>query len=267
MRYAMTIVLAITICAVTVYAEPMNHEVADGDTLYSIARRYNTTVDLLLDVNNIAAPEVLLPGTILVIPDRYVVQAGDTLYSIARRYGTDVERLREINGLSDDRIRIGQHLSVYSGDPGENGTPETGDGTRQTDATIAVAVTEPTEPLTFRSGGSWPVAGERRTMSGKLPGVLIRADRGTPVQSIAAGRVVYAGPHSSFGNVVLIQTSQEYVYVYGGQETIAVRVGDPVDAGAVIGTVGVSPSEGAAALYFSVWRENSFVDPETAPRG
>lgn len=267
MRYATTIALAIVLCTVALDAQPMNYEVAHGDTLYSIARRYDTTVDLLLEVNNIAVAEVLLPGTILVIPDRYVVQAGDTLYSIARRFGTDVDRLREINGLDNDRIRVGQYLSVLRADDPREETSDDDDDTAQSDSTISVAVTGPTEPLTFSGGGSWPVAGERRTMSGKLPGVLIRADRGTPVQSIAAGRVVYAGPHSSFGNVVLIQTAQEYVYVYGGQETIAVRVGDPVDAGAVIGTVGVSPSEGAAALYFSVWRENSFVDPETAPRG
>ena len=267
MRYATTIVLIIVLCSVSLSAESMNYEVADGDTLYSIARRYNTSVELLLEVNNIGAPEVLLPGTILVIPDRYVVRAGDTLYGIAQRFGTDVERLREINGLTDSRIRIGQELAVST----ETRSNETNTGTdavgNSPDTTIAVAVTGPTEPLTFSSGGSWPVAGERRRMSGKLPGFLIRADRGTPVQAIAAGRVVYAGPHSSFGNVVLIQTAQEYVYVYGGQETIAVAVGDPVDAGAVIGTVGISPSEGAAALYFSVWRENAFVDPETAPRG
>lgn len=271
MRYATTTVLLLLFLSGTLAAETRNHEVADGDTLYSIARRYDTTVELLLEVNDIAAPEVLLPGTILMIPDRYIVRAGDTLYSIARRFGTDVALLREINDLRSDSIRIGQTLYVDSGRD-DDGTTSRGDSTgsegrTEPDSTIPVAVTRPVEPLNFESGGAWPVAGERSTMSGKLPGVLIRADRGTPVQAISAGRVVYAGPHSSFGNVVLVQTAQGYVYVYGGQETVVVNVGDSVDAGAVIGTVGISPSEGAAALYFSVWRENSFVDPETAPRG
>ena len=113
----------------------------------------------------------------------------------------------------------------------------------------------------------WPVAGNRRTLDGKLPGVLIRADRGTTVHAISSGRVVYAGPHTTFGNVVFIQSSQDYIYVYGGQEAIGVEVGELIEAGAAIGTVGISPSEGTAALYFSVWRNDRFIDPESAPRG
>jgi Membrane-bound metallopeptidase len=117
-----------------------------------------------------------------------------------------------------------------------------------------------------RAGGVWPVVGERETLQGKFPGVLIRADRGTPVQAIATGRVVYAGPHSSFGNVVFVQNTEGYVYVYGGQDAIAVTVGATVAAGDSLGTVGSSPGDGDG-MYFSVWRDDQFVDPDGAPRG
>ncbi len=258
MRTTTTFILFFALAVALLPAESRTHEVADGDTLYSIARRYSTSVDVLLEANNIAAPDVLIPGTILTIPNRYVVQAGDTLYGIARRFSTDVDQLRRLNDIDGSSIRVGQSLLVPRSGPTEQPAPE---------RPIPVAVTRPPGPLDFAGGGAWPVAGERLTMDGKLPGVLIRADLGTPVQAISTGRVVYAGPHSSFGNVVLVQTGQGYVYVYGGQESIVVEVGDSIDAGAVIGAVGFSPSEGSAALYFSVWRNNSFVDPETAPRG
>jgi lipoprotein NlpD len=84
---------------------------------------------------------------------------------------------------------------------------------------------------------------------------------------VSGGRIVYSGPHSSFGNVVFVQSPQGYIYVYGGQDSVSVDIGDQIVAGQVLGEVGVSPTEGGPALYFSVWRENRFVDPEAAPRG
>ncbi len=281
-------------CAVPASSQLIQHEVRQGETLYGIARRYDLTVNQLTTNNSLESPDFLLPGTVLVIPNRYRVERGDTLYSIARRFGTTVESLIADNGLSTSEIRIGQIVTVPAGserrvaseegetDPGtddsgkdaENGVTtstnqnegpspkETPDGEER----IVVAA-EISRPLQFSEGGIWPVVGNRRTLEGKLPGIMIRADRGAPVYAVAKGRVVYAGPHTTFGNVVFIQSSQDYIYVYGGQESIQVAVGDLVDAGTTIGSVGISPSEGHAALYFTVWRNNRFIDPESAPRG
>ncbi|MFP4153616.1 MAG: LysM peptidoglycan-binding domain-containing protein [Alkalispirochaeta sp.] len=283
-------------------AQIFRHEVQDGETLYGIARRYGVSPGDLTEQNGIASPDLLLPGTLLTIPNRYTVERGDTLYSIARRYDTTVEALTESNGLSTSSIREGQILTLpedasipddariatnnpqdesdddASSDPApedrdkdaaeeDRDGPETQDDRAGPTPEPIVVAAEVSDPLSYADGGAWPVAGARRTLNGKLPGVLIRAERGTPVYAISTGRVVYAGPHTTFGNVVFIQSSQDYVYVYGGQETLGVEVGELVEAGSPIGTVGLSPSEGTAALYFSVWRNDRFVDPESAPRG
>jgi lipoprotein NlpD len=289
-------------------AQILQHEVKNGETLYGIARRYGVSPGDLTEQNGIASPDLLLPGTLLTIPNRYTVERGDTLFSIARRYGTTVDALTETNGLSTTSIRAGQILTVpadatmadatrvaagsngsegpagdTNGDEGAaegagqgdtdgnsgnaRGTTSEDAGTAAPEPIVVAAAAEVSDPLSYAEGGAWPVAGSRRTLDGKLPGVLIRAERGTPVYAISTGRVVYAGPHTTFGNVVFIQNSQEYVYVYGGQESLGVEVGQLVEAGAPIGTVGLSPSEGTAALYFSVWRKDRFVDPESAPRG
>ncbi len=275
------VVLTFTVCAAT-FTQTAHHEVGDGETLYGIARQYGVPVDRLIRANRIGAPELLLPGTILTIPGNYEVRRGDTLFSIARAHGTSVDEIRALNDLESTTIRIGQTLRL----PIDKEDPE---GPPMTDTTPSVALTdgddeneaEPThqrldpipvavsivEPLSFSDGGSWPVAGTRRTLDGKFPGVLIESSRGVPVTNVASGRVVYAGPHSSFGNVIFVQSPRGYIYVYGGQESIAVEVGDDIDAGISIGTVGVSPTEGSAAIYFSVWFDDRFVDPEVAPRG
>jgi lipoprotein NlpD len=277
MRNALICLLAAFVIVLpSATAQTLRHEVADGETLYGIARSYQVSVERLIEANGIGAPELLLPGTVLTIPSQHLVLKGDTLFSIARAYNTTVDELRRLNGLSGSTIVVGQTLTV----PVRSGTtvaatPSAGDQDspaepapstdRVTDAIPVAAAVE--EPLSYAEGGAWPVAGTRRRLEGKFPGVMITADRGTPVSSVSGGRVVYSGPHSSFGNVVFVQSRQGYIYVYGGQETVAVQVGDQIAAGNSLGTVGVSPTEGSPALYFSVWRNDTFVDPEQAPRG
>lgn len=271
------IVLALIACIVVVIpAQLLQHEVREGETLYGIARRYDLTVDQLTTGNRLESPDLLLPGTLLTIPNRYRVERGDTLYSIARTFETTVESLNETNGLTSSAILIGQIITlpeivVPKDEPVRVARQEKVDekppkSTDSRDGRIVVAA-EVSQPLDFASGGIWPVAGSRSLLEGKLPGVLIRTERGAPVYAIASGRVVYAGPHTTFGNVVFVQSPQDYIYVYGGQESVQVAVGDLINAGSAIGTVGISPSEGRGALYFTVWQNNRFVDPETAPRG
>lgn len=98
------------------------YTVKAGDTLWSIARRFNTTVEDLMKYNNLSS-DVITVGTVLTIPtttdsstnlnsSMYVVKAGDTLWNIAKRYNTTVEILMMMNNLNTDLITIGQRLMV-----------------------------------------------------------------------------------------------------------------------------------------------------------
>lgn len=90
-----------------------SYTVGSGDTLYSIAKRFDTTIDKLKDANNLTS-NMLSVGQKLIIPlvddTTYVVQAGDTLYSIARKFNTTVDDLRRLNNLLNDVLSIGQIL-------------------------------------------------------------------------------------------------------------------------------------------------------------
>ena len=99
---------------------PNTYEVKKGDTLYSIANKYNTTVDKLKDINNLI-DNTLSVGQILLINDEktidnfdnsYIVKKGDTLYSIANKYNTTVDKLKDINNLNDNTLSIGQILYI-----------------------------------------------------------------------------------------------------------------------------------------------------------
>ncbi len=88
-----------------------------GDTLYSIARRYGTSVQRLRADNGLSENQTLVVGQALIVtlPARvHTVRAGDTLYSISRRYGVTVMELIQNNPeLSQSTIiRPGQQLTV-----------------------------------------------------------------------------------------------------------------------------------------------------------
>ena len=86
--------------------------VQKGDSLYSIARKFNTTVDNLKKINNLSS-NLLSIGQILKISNnKYTVKKGDSLYSIAKKYNTTVDNLKKINNLKSNLLSIGQQLIV-----------------------------------------------------------------------------------------------------------------------------------------------------------
>ncbi len=95
------------------------YTVRRGDTLYSIARMFNTSVNQLMEDNNLTSTTLYI-GQQLKVPRgnyiEYTVQRGDTLYSIAMRYGTTPAIIREINNLNSDLLQINQTLLL----PNEN---------------------------------------------------------------------------------------------------------------------------------------------------
>ena len=117
--------------------------VKSGDSLYSIARKYNTTVDEIKRLNNLSS-NVLSIGQVLKIPsssesnntgsntgttNTYVVKSGDSLYSIARKYNTTVDELKRLNNLSSNVLSIGQVLKIPSSESNNTGS---GTGTTNT---------------------------------------------------------------------------------------------------------------------------------------
>ena len=98
--------------------------VKKGDSLYSIANKYNTTIDELKRINNLTS-NILSIGQVLKLPSdkvsniekeentiSYTVQKGDSLYSIAKKYDTTVDRLKQLNNLKSNLLSIGQILIV-----------------------------------------------------------------------------------------------------------------------------------------------------------
>lgn len=271
------LILAITLCFVysriALAAEPLVHTVAKGETLYSIARRYDVLIDELLKINNIKDASKIFAGMKLTIPGNpaqpdnkieeliHVVKKNDTLFSISRSYGITIESILKENDLSGTTIKEGQKLKIIT-NQAMVATKDIEDKAKSQSAS-KVIIPDSQLPSYSSSVKSWPVQGSISQLQGKLKGVAISTETASVITAIRAGTVVSAGPFRGFNLVAFVQASDGLVYVYGGAESLAVKLGDFVRKGSVIGKMS---AEQASSAYFFVFKGAETIDPSTAPR-
>lgn len=94
------------------------YKVSMGDTLSSIAKKFNTTIDNLQNING---KDYINMGELIIVPnnsnndffDIYTIEKGDSLYKIAQKYNINLIDLLDINGLDKDNyIYPGQEILV-----------------------------------------------------------------------------------------------------------------------------------------------------------
>lgn len=110
-------------------------------------------------------------------------------------------------------------------------------------------------PFLARYGTSRPDGGDWR-------GVLIGAKAGAPVQAVAAGTVVYATWLRGFGNLIIVDHGDQFVTVYGNNQSLLKQVGDIVRAGDVIASAGNTGGQLDSALYFEIRHRGVPLDPQ-----
>lgn len=109
------------------------YKVEQGDTLYSIARKFNTSVQSIKDANSLYDNNIKIgqrlymptydvshqkqenktPSSATILSNGiYTVKSGDTLSQVADRFGVLTSELRTFNYLSSDKLHIGQELKL-----------------------------------------------------------------------------------------------------------------------------------------------------------
>lgn len=133
-------------------------------------------------------------------------------------------------------------------------------------------------PVAFRSDKPFsglkgslrlPVAGELMNRFGaqredggvSWKGLFIRAAEGTAVKAIAAGQVVFAEWLRGFGNLIIVDHGEGYMSLYSNNESLYKQVGERVQPGDAIATVGNSGGQPDSGLYFEMRHQSRPVNP------
>lgn len=113
----------------------------------------------------------------------------------------------------------------------------------------------------------WPVQGNitsgyQRDDGVHHNGILIEAREGTTVQSVHAGRVVFADWMRGFGNLLIVDHGDSVMTLYAHLQRFDAEAGQAVGRGDPLGTVGNSGGQTTPALYFEVRRNGDPIDPQ-----
>lgn len=115
----------------------------------------------------------------------------------------------------------------------------------------------------------WPVKGSLIANYGNrldvgdqhLSGVIIKAKLGTPVKALYDGKVIFANWLRGFGLLLIINHGNNYLSLYGRNDLLYAKVGDHVNTGDVIASIGTSGGFEKSSLYFEIRKNGTPVDP------
>ena len=212
-------------------------------------------------------------------PCAHVVRRGDSVSRLATRYRVTRQSIVTANHLATpDGIRIGQRLQIpgcHSAVARQVAEPETSPpsgaanelvarvGPRRIPTRLFLAVPEfDREAVVFE----WPIEGAVASAFGRRhrgwhAGIDIQADMATPIRAAAKGTVIVSGFERYYGNMVKIEHAGGFTSLYAHNLENLVEVGDVVEAGAIIATVGRTGLASAHHLHFEIRHEGMAYNP------
>lgn len=240
-------------CDSPVLARLIRHRVASGETIASIAQKYDLIPATLMGMNpSLRSGKAPVGSEILVPPYngiRVELPAGQTLKDLAKRYNVRPDVLFEVNGCQPNPRIVFVPGVNWSPIAAPNAAPSSQERRILSGSPFADQTTQPIEIL----GYGWVV----HSSTGKVAfhsGIDLEAAPDTPVVAVGNGTVAFAGTQGAYGNLVVINHAEGLQTRYAQLATMQVKAGQVVKRGQQIGTVGTSgqPSSTAPHLHFEV---------------
>ncbi len=258
--------------------------VGQGDTLYSISRKYSVPVNDLAVMNNLSAPFGLYAGQRIKVPNlgapsvRVATQVKPMPAVVPDKKSSSIVVQPNKAVVSAPVVTSKPKTSATSSKSATSKATQKGTKSQSKSTTTKTekktvtksSASKKTPKIAARSSSkfSWPVRG--RVLSGYgaksnglfNDGINISATRGTAVRAAENGVVAYAGNEvKGMGNLVIIQHSGGWMTVYAHMDSMSVRRGTRVNVGQKIGTVGATGKVSKPQLHFEIRKGTKAYNP------
>ena len=252
------------------------HTIAQGESLYGIARKHNVKVAELQRVNDITEVRKIRPGTVIKVPGSGAsagsataptprVADADTAQGAVAPIGRPSPvtlRPRVINGEAGAPVEPKRVASL--GPAGRTASDADGAAARSDQAGAAPEPPKVGATSKFR----WPVKGKVIAGFGPRPdkshndGINIAVPQGAEVLASEGGTVAYAGNElKGYGNLVLIRHENNWVSAYAHNDQLLVKRGDTVRRGQTIAKAGRTGAVDQPQVHFELRQGSRPVDP------
>lgn len=233
----------------------IEYRVRRGDTLWSIARRFNIDPDSIISCNTFSNVHIIREGDVIYIPNMrgifINVQNGDTIFKYTTKYKVPTDLIMEVNELQTNELSPGMKIFLP--------------GVRYNNIERAYVLGEAFDKpvrgwITSRFGYRRdPFSGIHSFHSG----IDIACRYGSPVFAAQDGVVLYAGYRIGYGRVVVLKHRFGYKTVYAHLSEIKVTSGQRIRRSQIIGFSGSSGRSTGPHLHFEIWHKNRVIDPLT----
>ena len=249
-------------------SEIIFYTVEMGDTVSTIARKFNISVNTIIWANDLNSYGFIKPGNRLTILPYsgiiYTVKSGDTLSKIATKYNIDAAEIISCNNFGNS-LKIGQKIIVPGAKKLAEAAPVSQAVRNYTGLSIIKDIIKPTNIPVSGSRMVWPTQGHNISQyySWRHTGVDIANHVGTPVYAADSGTVIIAanGWNGGYGKTIVIDHGNGKKTRYGHSSQLLVKVGDEVEKGQEIMLMGSTGNSTGPHLHFELFVNGSRTNP------
>lgn len=250
-------------------AEPHVYTVEAGDTISSIAAKFNISTNTVLWANGLSGRDTIRAGDHLtILPTTgvlHTVKSGDTLSGIAQKYDVLSKDITEFNRLeSGDKLSIGDKLVIPDGYIEPTPPPSRSVIARQPEEGTA-ADDGPTPPPSGDTGVGmvWPTTTRHISQYFRWGHTGIDVDNRAkpPVYAAAAGTIEFAGWLGGYGNLIIVNHGNGLQTYYAHLEKFYASKGQAVAKGAAIAKMGSTGRSTGPHVHFEVRRYGRPINP------
>ena len=293
MKFFLLLLILITTSCALIHSNPVytssqnsSYTVKKGDTLYRISQKFNISVSKIKKYNNLNS-NIIIPGQKLYltpqkdktyyyvtkhkVPEKgyYIAKKGDDLRIISAKYGVPISDLLDYNNFASLNVKPKEKIWLKESKQVSNKKNKE-----------KISDKKPiSEPKTTKKKSKKKIKKHIGNLDLVLPlkgvvtsefglrhgrahkGIDVAAPTGTPIKSVAKGKVAFVGIQNGYGNVIIIKHNENIMTVYAHNERNMVREGDIVKKGQPIATVGRTGRATGPHLHFEYRINGKAINP------